>query len=456
MSLVAAPRLTHAVASPLPALPPLAVYAVMLGAMSFHMAVCFVNTKVGGVGNGALIASEIIIVGTVLMLSYPAIDYARFLVVGGVLFYLVVLAVTRTAIHGEPLGIKPVRDLLIPIAFFFFGTRSADIRRADRLVAIAAAIAVGVGIVEYAFPDRFTDVFNIARFYIDRGAMHTGQSPQSSNLFISGIRPDALGGRNLLPFLGEHRVSSVFLEPISAGNFGIIVFMWGLVRSLARGRATWGLFAAAAIMIVLSDSRFGAMFCLVAACIAILPPAIGAAVAGTLPAVALAALIFLPEHLEKMHVIGNGFVSRLILSGQFIAALDLQNWFGVLTPDFQPFDSGYAYSFIGFGIVGAAALWAVFWMIGGRGWQFHTYKNLVGAYYGVLLCVSNSPYTIKTASLLWFLLGALSATRDPGLVAQRGSLYRRRPRGRAAAVRSLPSSGSAPRRQSGHAPAPGL
>jgi putative polymerase len=198
------------------------------------------------------------------------------------------------------------------------------------------------------------------------------------------------------------------------------------------------------------------MFCLVAACIAILPPAIGAIVAGTLPAVALAALIFLPEHLEKMHVMGNGFVSRLILSGHFIAALDLQNWFGVLTPDFQPFDSGYAYSFIGFGIVGAAMLWAVFWMIGGRGWQFQTYKNLVGAYYGVLLCVSNSPYTIKTASLLWFLLGALSAARDPALVVRRRSPYPRRVPDRADAARSLPSSGSAPRRQSARAPAPGV
>ena len=453
MSFVAARA--SAQAAPLRSPPPAAVFAVMLGAMCFHMALCFVNTRIGGVGNGALIGSEIAILGTVLMLSYPAIDYGRFLVVCGILFYIVALAATRTVVHAEPLGIKPARDLLIPIAFFFFGTRSADIRRADRLVAVAAGIAVAVGIVEYAFPDRFTEVFNIAKFYVDRGAMHAGQSPQSSNLFISGMRPDALGGRNLLPFLGEHRVSSVFLEPISAGNFGIILFMWALVRSLARGRMYWGLFAAAVIMIVLSDSRFGAMFCILAACIAVLPPAIGAATAMSLPGVALAALIFLPDHLEKMHVIGNGFVSRLILSGHFIAALDLQNWLGIMTPDFQPFDSGYAYSFIGFGVVGAAALWAVFWTIDGRGWQFHTYKNLVAAYYGVLLCVSNSPYTIKTASLLWFLLGALSAARDPALMPPRRSPYPHNVPGRASAARSLPNSGTAARQRSVHAPAPG-
>jgi len=439
MTLVAARPLPQPTLAPAAALPPAIVYVVMLGAMSFHMALCFLNTKVGGVGNSAIIGSEIVIVGTVLLLSYGVIDYARFLVVSSLIFYLVLLAAVRTVFHGESLQIKPARDLLIPIAFFFFGTRAADIRRADLLVAIAAAIVVSVGLIEYAFPDRFTDVFNVARFYIDRGAMKTGQSPQSSNLFISGIRPDVLGGRNLLPFLGDHRVSSVFLEPISSGNFGIIVFMWALVRSRARGRVAWGLFAAGATMIVLSDSRFGAMFCIVAAGIAFLPPALGAVAAASIPAVGLSALIVLPDHLERMHVIGNGFVSRIILSGHFIAALDLQNWLGVMTPDFQPFDSGYAYSFIGFGIAGVAALWAIFWSIEGRGWQFRVYRNLVGAYYGVLLCVSNSPYTIKTASLLWFLLGVLSAARDPALAAPRPH-----PRGvplQAAGLRPLPSSG---------------
>ena len=430
-------------------------FAIVLGAMTFNMGLCFVNTKVGGVGNAAIIGCEIIIVSTVLLLSYPVIDYARFLVVSSVLLYLIALAAIRTAFHGESIQIKPVRDLLIPIAFFFLGMRAADIRRADLLVGIAAAIVVGVGVFEYAFPDRFTEVFNIARFYTDRGAMSSGQAPQSSNLFISGMRPDALGGRNLLPFLGDHRVSSVFLEPISAGNFGIILFTWALVRSLGTGRLYWKTFAAGAIMIVLPDSRFGAMFCILAAGIALLPPAIGAVVAGALPAVALAALIILPPVFEKMHVVGNGFVSRLILSGRFIAALDLQNWFGVATPDFQPFDSGYAYSFIGFGVVGALALWVVLWMIGGRGWQFRAYRNLVGAYYGVLLCVSNSPYTIKTASLLWFLLGVLSAARDPAITPRRRAPYRHSVPAPAYAARSLPSSAPRPRLQSARARAPG-
>ena len=440
MSLVAAARPPRAAAAPLPPLlsrvPPTAV----LAAMTFNMALCFVNTRISGVGNGYIIGCEIIIVTTVLLISYPVIDYARFLVVSSVLLYLIALAAIRTAFHGEGIQIKPVRDLLIPIAFFFLGMRAADIQRADLLVKVTCGIVVLVALIEYAVPDRFTEVFNIARFYIDRGSMAAGKSPQSSNLFISGIRPDVLGGRNLFPFLGDHRVSSIFLEPISAGNFGIIVFMWALVRSLATRQVFWGMFAAAAIVIVLSDSRFGAMFCIVAMAIALLPVALGSAVAAVLPAIALAALLVLPEQFAKLHVIGNGFVSRIILSGHFLAALDVQNWFGVKSPDFQPFDSGYAYSFIGFGVLGAAALWVVFWKIEGRGWQFMSFRNLVGAYYGVLLCVSNSPYTIKTASLLWFLLGVLSRAREPAMSAPHRPSYPRRAPGSAAAPQPVPSS----------------
>lgn len=452
MSFVFAGRTPYPIAGSRQSLSPPTVFAVMLGAMLFNMALCFVNTRVGGVGSGAIIACEIVIVAVVLLLSYPAIDYPRLLVVSSVLLYLVVLVAVRAAFQGEGIQVKPVRDLLIPIAFFFFGLRFADLRRADLLVKVAGAVVVGVALIEYAFPDRFTDAFNIARFYIDRGAMGTGQSPQSSNLFISGIRPDALGGRNLLSFLGDHRVSSVFLEPISAGNFGIIVFMWALVRTQATRRVHWGMFGVAATMIVLSDSRFGAMFCLFAAAIAFMPVAIGAVVAAAVPAVALTALLVLPSQFEKLHVMGNGFISRIVLSGRFIAALDIQNWLGIKSPDFQPFDSGYAYSFIGFGLFGTAALWVVFWMIDGRGMQFKTYRNLVGAYYGVLLCVSNSPYTIKTASLMWFLLGVLS--RQSATVVLDRSPYPHSARDAAAAPQSVPNSGTGPLRQSGRGQAP--
>jgi putative polymerase len=438
MSVLATPRpIYHA---PARSLSPYVAFAAVLGAMTFNMALCLVNTKVGGVGNGAIIACEIAIIAVVLLLAYPMIDTMSFLVIASAMLYLLSLTAIRVGFQGEVIQIKPLRDLLIPIAFLFLGMRAADIRRADLLVRIVGLLVVSVGLIEYAFPDRFTEIFNVAKFYIDRGSMGAAQAAQSSNLFISGMRPEGLGGRNLLPFLGDHRVSSIFLEPISAGNFGLIVFMWGLVRSLQTRRVTWDFFAVAVVMIVLSDSRFGAMFCLMAALLALMPVALGAVIAASLPAAALAVLLFLPDALSKMHVIGNGFISRLNLSGRFLAALDLQNWFGIKSPAFMPFDSGYAYAFIGVGVVGAVGFWAMLWSIEGATWQFRLFRNLTGAYYGVLLCVSNSPFTIKTASLLWFLFGVLARASAPAPAAPRRSPYRRTLPDAAGARRPAPSS----------------
>jgi putative polymerase len=440
MSVLSTPRPIYHV--PVRSLSPYVAFAAVLGAMTFNMVLCLVNTKVGVVGNGAIIACEIAIIAAVLLFAYPAIDTMGFLIVSSAMLYLLSLTAIRVAFQGEGLQIKPLRDLLIPIAFLFLGMRAADVRRADLLVRIAGFLVVTVGLIEYAFPDRFTEVFNIAKFYIDRGSMGASQAAQSSNLFISGMRPEGLGGRNLLPFLGDHRVSSIFLEPISAGNFGIIAFMWGLVRSLQTRRVTWDFFVVAVVMIVLSDSRFGAMFCVMAALLALMPVALGAVMAASLPAAALLALLLLPDDLSKLHVVGNGFINRLILSGRFLGALDLQNWFGVKSPEFMPFDSGYAYAFIGVGVVGAVGFWAMLWAIEGTTWQFRLFRNLTGAYYGVLLCVSNSPFTIKTASLLWFLFGVLAHASQPTPSAPRRSPYRQTFPAAAGARRPVPSSRS--------------
>jgi hypothetical protein len=40
---------------------------------------------------------------------------------------------------------------------------------------------------------------------------------------------------------------------------------------------------------------------------------------------------------------------------------------------------------------------------------------MAGAYFAALLCISNSPFTIKTGALLWFLAGVLSRAESFGL-----------------------------------------
>jgi hypothetical protein len=60
--------------------------------------------------------------------------------------------------------------------------------------------------------------------------------------------------------------------------------------------------------------------------------------------------------------------------------------------------------------------------LGGQSRDFYAFRNTSAAYYAALFCISASQFTIKTAALLWFLMGALSLARDQDV------LVRARPR----------------------------
>jgi len=380
----------------------------ILAATLFNAGLCFLNTMVGGVGNSAAIGCEIVIIMSVLIYVAPTITYSRLLAIGAAVLFLISLAGIR-ALLGGGVDIKPVRDLLIPIAFFMLGAFASDLRQADRIVAALVAVVIAVGAFEYLFPDLFTRIFNVAGFYIERGTMAASQAQQSSDLFVSGMRPEgATGGRGLFPVLGNHRVSSIFLEPISAGNFGIVVFIWALTRSLMERRVAVALFVCAAVIIVMADSRFGANFCAFALVLALLPAAVRRVVVAVLPAAALVGLLVLPDLLSTRYGVDNGFIGRIILSGTILERFDTLNWLALSTPGFITSDSGYAYALGGFGIVGIAVFWAALMLLKGADGPFYLIRDLAAAYFAVLLCISNSPFTIKTGALLWFLVGVVS------------------------------------------------
>ena len=387
----------------------------VLGAMLFNFVLCFVNTNAGGIGNGAVIGCEVAIIMAVLFYTYPTLTYPMFLAIGGAILYLIALSAVRVML-GSSVDVKPVRDLLIPIVFFLLGVGAHDVRAADKIVRVVVLIVIAVGVFEYFFPAVFTRFFNVASFYIERGAMGSAQAQQSSNLFVSGMRPEgASGGRGLLPFLGNHRVSSIFLEPVSAGNFGIVVFMWALVRSLMERRIFGGLMASGVLIIIMSDSRFGANFCVLCLLLAVLPAAIRTAGVAVLPAFALMGVVLLPGPLSAHYGVDNGFIGRIILSGRILERFDLLNWLGLQTPNFPTADSGYAYALAGVGILGLIIFWTMLLLLKGSSSRFYLFRDMAGAYFAALLCISNSPFTIKTGALLWFLVGVLSRAESFGL-----------------------------------------
>jgi putative polymerase len=409
-----------------------ALLALVLGAVSFNLFLCFVNTNLLAVSNLHVMACEVLIISIVFLVSYRSLDQIHLILLAGTVLLALAFASVRVAFGMEDsIDIKFARDLIIPIAFFLLGLRAKDAKSADVVVRIAGGMVLVLALFEYFFVDIYTQFFNVAKYYIARGTMEAKQALQSADLFISGMRPaGAEGGRNLFPFLGDHRASSLFLEPVSLGNFAILVFMWGLIRSRFGPKLYLGIMATGMALIVLADSRFGAYFCVIAIVFAMLPQIYSTIGAAILPLVALALLAFIPFILtgsyDPQHrYIDNGFLGRLVLSGQMVGEFDVWNWLGLKPPRIQAFDSGYAYIVSGIGVIGFAIFWYIFLSIPGPDRQFYTFRNLAAMYYGVMLCVSNSSFTIKTASLLWFLIGVLSHSRSEQPIAPRPAVNRR-------------------------------
>ncbi|MEW6451621.1 MAG: hypothetical protein AB1490_13270, partial [Pseudomonadota bacterium] len=196
-----------------PALGPLLPSALVLGALTFNMALCFANTNVMGVSDLHVILCEAVILAVVFLTAYRALSDVHLILLGFVVVWPLLLASIRYVTGNDTtIDVKIVRDLAIPIGFFLLGTASANLKTADRIVAASVAIVIVVALFEYFWIETFTRFFNVAKYYIARGSLEAKQIYQNSDLYISGMRPAGnQGGRNLLPFLGDHRVSSVFL-----------------------------------------------------------------------------------------------------------------------------------------------------------------------------------------------------------------------------------------------------
>jgi putative polymerase len=309
--------------------------------------------------------------------------------------------------------IKSLRDLLIPILFISLGRQVADSAFAERCLRWITALVVVVAVLEALFTDAYGTLFNTFSFYAGLGsiresaAMFSGQT-----LTLNGFRPEGIG-RTLLPaLLGAHRTSSLFLEPVSLGNFAVILLAWNLSHDWKdMPKPTLLLYLAAVVLIVLSDSRFGLLMAAMLLGYRLLPmpafrwaaPVFPFAVFGILVGVAW----FLP-------LVTDTLLGRLSNSGQSLLNFDAARLLGFDSPLPGFGDMGYAYVLSRFGVLWVLALLLLLFLMPCSSERARRFRALLVLYFFSSLAISGtSVFALKTAGLMWFLLGALAA--DPRL-----------------------------------------
>jgi putative polymerase len=381
-------------------------FALVVAAVSFNFILCLVNTNVSPVSNLSVIGCEFTIIALAFLVGYSgsSLTSVYFLII--LVLYLSSLALARGVNSFGGVDIKIVRDFLIPVAFFWLG-RTISIKDADRIIRWLVGVVLVVGFFEYFFLDLFLKYLNVLNYYIARGTVPDIESARlaAGGLMVSGMRPEGQG-RELLPWLlGTHRVSSIFLEPSSLGNFGIIITLWAALRSKIDGKVWGKLILAGICCIVLSDTRFAALFLPIGILMMFLPMLVGTVTVALMP---FFAVVFLLVVINPSDTLSNDSQGRLAYAAFVFTRFDIFNWLGFKESLEQTFDAGYGYLFADVGVFGVIALWLCFMTLRAESDYFYGFRNAAGAYFSALFLISQSQMTIKTAALLWLLLGVVS------------------------------------------------
>ncbi|MET0333246.1 MAG: polysaccharide polymerase [Rhizobacter sp.] len=382
------------------------VYAtfLLLAVVMHHWLLCLLHTKGISVSVARVAMAEMVIYIACVPLLLARLSLRSLITVFVVLGATGVLALFR----GGYFDAKSARDLLIPLVFLWAGRAFGQNGRSlDQPLLLICGVVTLIGLVQAVIPNVYNGLFNTFSYYVSLGGISESSAQVAGqSVTLNGLRPEGIG-RTLLPqVLGAQRVASVFLEPVSLGNFAVIMLAWGLAKPFEEWRVSVWFVLAAVVCIVLADSRFGLYM---TGLIVLLRLALhGRAhwLGLVFPGIGALALLVLAAYSPG---VGDNLVGRMTVSGQWLLTFDEMSLLGMRDYATNFGDMGYAYVFSRFSLVGAALMWICVYAIPLRDEPARRFRTFMSAYVTLILCVSGtSLFALKTAGVMWFALGALS------------------------------------------------
>jgi putative polymerase len=384
-------------------------YAIflLLAVTTHHWLLCLMHTQGIGVSVGKVALAELLIYAACVPLMVHRLSLRSLIAVFVALGITGLLALLRGG-YFDP---KAARDLLIPLVFVWAGRSFAQGGRSLDwpLLAVTAVIAA-IGLVQAAVPELYNRFFNTFSYYVDLGGIQASSAQVAGqSVTLNGLRPEGIG-RTLLPqVLGAQRVASVFLEPVSLGNFAVILTAYGLAKPWREWRMVAGFLFAALLLITLADSRFGIYMFGLLVLLRLVLHGSAHAVSIVFPLLGAGALLALATYAPGM---GDNLIGRMTVSGQYLLTFDEMSLLGLREYATNFGDMGYAYVLSRFGLVGVALMWLCVFMLPLPDEAARRFRTFASAYVTLILCVSGtSLFALKTAGVLWFVLGAMSMHR---------------------------------------------
>ncbi|CTP84411.1 xanthan biosynthesis exopolysaccharide polymerase GumE [Xanthomonas translucens pv. poae] len=382
----------------------LLIELVLLFAIGYNFLLAVVNAKVFRVSPAMTYVVEVAIYGACFLIGLWSLDRKRTAMVFTGIGLLAVLMLVRLFLVWS-IDPKFFRDALIPFAFLVLG--AAYTGSLPKLFLRMALVVSLVAAFELALPKVYGDVVNPKSYFVNaRGASASSFWNQDSNLFVSATRP---GARNFLPSSNLPRASSVFIEPVTMGNF--IIFFTAILLTFWRWMRPVGIAASVAMigfLIVASDGRLAAGTCVMM--VALTPLLLRMDQR-------LGFLIFFGVLLGAwLMVWASGIQSyedttlgRVFFTVYSIRNMTAESWLGLdFDMPYKYFDSGIAYFISSQSVVLVLAfLLAYSFAMLMRTIEGQLFKNLLIFAFALSLLVSNGYFSIKTAALWWFVCGCL-------------------------------------------------
>jgi putative polymerase len=378
---------------------------ILIGCVTFNAGLAVVNNNVAALSPSIVMLVEGMFTASalfVVMLRWRP-DMTPLVVMMGL---ILLFGVVRSLITGE-IQPKYVRDVMIIPEFLLLGMASPE-RYLARTILAVHTIVLGMLVIEAFLPDLHSALFNIQNYYINtRGTRADEFYNTNSDLFISATRPDA----RYFPFVTEARMSSVFLEPVSLGNYCsiIVAFTASCFRRLGWP-ATIYLAVTTIILLAGCDGRLAMLASIIIVAAAFVTPYLPAFSAIIYLPVAALTLVCAASFLG-LHSGDDDFAGRLAGTVELLKEFDLADYLGLSNQYVDStVDSGLAYLIVVQSLPGLILLWTfITWHVREETTEQVRFTHSLCLYLTLSMLVSYSLMTIKTAAIVWFIQGALQA-----------------------------------------------
>jgi putative polymerase len=377
---------------------------VLVSAVLLNPVLAILNGHVLALGGTHVAIAEACVVGAAGLIVFTNAQRAM---APWLLLALVLVTIQLFLVSSNQVFVpKYFRDVLLIPLFICLGMVFSG-RDVVRLFCAIQAVVLAFLLLEAFALDVFASIFQVVHYYINtRGFTDEQFWNPDSPLFVSATRPEQ---RFLLPWLNLHRMSSIFLEPVSLGNYCVIstAFILSLWQRIgARTRAF--MVVSTIILLIGSDGRLATGVCAVLLAGAPLFPRLPRWTAVLyLPATLLLAVICVDAFGWSPAL--DDFEGRTARSVNLLYSLTIPSVFGLdSSAAITALDTGIAYFLITQSLPAVVLVWvSVSFSHSNDTRASAILVHSICIYVALNLLVSYSLFSIKTAAPIWFLYGVL-------------------------------------------------